>query len=307
MKRMKTYTVACLSRRRHRPRADGRGEPRARRGGRLHGFRVDEVHPPFAGEAVSRYGHPLPLDTRAACRTADAVLVALDAGAGARGREGRARPHWRVQRVPAGRTATSPIVSPLDDELEPFVVRARIRPRPLPPRAVDRRRRRRRRGRTSSTGRPSGIPASSVERAVAGEALPRLMNAPERLLRRRHPAAHAELVSDLAAAAGTARRIVASGRLSHDGPGVFGPTHGSAPDIAGQGVANPSGMLLAASLMLGEGLGERRGRGDARAGGVVRAGPGVRTPTSTARAGASTTRDFTDAVLELMPSRRAPT
>ena len=45
--------------------------------GRLHGFGIDELHPPFAGEAVARHGHPLPASTRAACRQADAVLVAL--------------------------------------------------------------------------------------------------------------------------------------------------------------------------------------------------------------------------------------
>ncbi len=52
-------------------------------------------------------------------------------------------------------------------------------------------------------------------------------------------------------------RMVASGRMSANGTGIFGPTHGSAPEIAGQGVANPMAMLLAASVMLGEGLGER--------------------------------------------------
>ena len=30
----------------------------------LHGFCVDEVHPPFAGEAMTRDGHPLPPATR---------------------------------------------------------------------------------------------------------------------------------------------------------------------------------------------------------------------------------------------------
>ena len=54
-----------------------------------------------------------------------------------------------------------------------------------------------------------------------------------------------------------ARRVLAWGRLAEDGPGIFGPSHGTAVDIAGQGVADPSSMLLAAALMLGEGLGER--------------------------------------------------
>jgi 3-isopropylmalate dehydrogenase len=39
------------------------------------------------------------------------------------------------------------------------------------------------------------------------------------------------------------------------GPGLFEPVHGSAPDIAGQGIANPLAMLLSAALMLRHGLG----------------------------------------------------
>jgi len=35
---------------------------------------------------------------------------------------------------------------------------------------------------------------------------------------------------------------------------VFEPVHGSAPDIAGQGIANPLAMFLSAALMLRHGL-----------------------------------------------------
>jgi 3-isopropylmalate dehydrogenase len=38
-------------------------------------------------------------------------------------------------------------------------------------------------------------------------------------------------------------------------PGVFEPVHGSAPDIAGQGIANPLAMFLSAAMMLRHGLG----------------------------------------------------
>lgn len=40
-----------------------------------------------------------------------------------------------------------------------------------------------------------------------------------------------------------------------DGPGLFEPVHGSAPDIAGRGVANPLAMFLSAAMMLRHGLG----------------------------------------------------
>jgi 3-isopropylmalate dehydrogenase len=42
------------------------------------------------------------------------------------------------------------------------------------------------------------------------------------------------------------------------GPGLFEPVHGSAPDIAGQGVANPLAMFLSAALMLRHGFGMDR-------------------------------------------------
>jgi len=38
-------------------------------------------------------------------------------------------------------------------------------------------------------------------------------------------------------------------------PGLFEPVHGSAPDIAGTGAANPLAMFLSAALMLRHGLG----------------------------------------------------
>jgi 3-isopropylmalate dehydrogenase len=48
----------------------------------------------------------------------------------------------------------------------------------------------------------------------------------------------------------------ANGRSPGGGsPGLFEPVHGSAPDIAGQGVANPLAMFLSAAMMLRHGLG----------------------------------------------------
>jgi 3-isopropylmalate dehydrogenase len=50
-----------------------------------------------------------------------------------------------------------------------------------------------------------------------------------------------------------------------DAHGMFQPSHGSAPDIAGQGIANPTGMILSAGMML-EWLGERHNLQSARDG-----------------------------------------
>ena len=40
------------------------------------------------------------------------------------------------------------------------------------------------------------------------------------------------------------------------GQGLFEPIHGSAPDLAGQGVANPIGTILSAAMLLRHSLGE---------------------------------------------------
>ncbi|HWG09262.1 MAG TPA: 3-isopropylmalate dehydrogenase [Solirubrobacteraceae bacterium] len=45
------------------------------------------------------------------------------------------------------------------------------------------------------------------------------------------------------------------GGADGSGPGLFEPVHGSAPDIAGQGIANPLAMFLSAAMMLRHGLG----------------------------------------------------
>jgi tartrate dehydrogenase/decarboxylase/D-malate dehydrogenase len=52
-------------------------------------------------------------------------------------------------------------------------------------------------------------------------------------------------------------------------PSLFEPVHGSAPDIAGKGIANPTGAILSAAMML-EWLGESAGAGQMR-GAVERA------------------------------------
>lgn len=50
--------------------------------------------------------------------------------------------------------------------------------------------------------------------------------------------------------------ILPSASLSADGPGIFEPIHGSAPDIAGTGKANPLGMLASVAMMLDHALGQ---------------------------------------------------
>ena len=64
-----------------------------------------------------------------------------------------------------------------------------------------------------------------------------------------------DILSDEAAMLTGSLGMLPSASLGGDGPGLFEPVHGSAPDIAGQGVANPVGMILSAALLLRHGLG----------------------------------------------------
>jgi 3-isopropylmalate dehydrogenase len=64
-----------------------------------------------------------------------------------------------------------------------------------------------------------------------------------------------DILSDVAAAIAGGLGLAASASLGDDGPGLFEPVHGSAPDIAGKGVANPTAMLRTVALMLRYGLG----------------------------------------------------
>ena len=61
-----------------------------------------------------------------------------------------------------------------------------------------------------------------------------------------------DILSDLAGAVAGSIGIAPAGNLNpeRDFPSMFEPVHGSAPDIAGQGVANPLGAIWSASMML---------------------------------------------------------
>jgi tartrate dehydrogenase/decarboxylase / D-malate dehydrogenase len=61
-----------------------------------------------------------------------------------------------------------------------------------------------------------------------------------------------DLLSEVTAAIAGAIGIAPSANLNPEGkyPSLFEPIHGSAPDIAGEGLANPSGAIWAAAMML---------------------------------------------------------
>jgi 3-isopropylmalate dehydrogenase len=64
-----------------------------------------------------------------------------------------------------------------------------------------------------------------------------------------------DILSDEASVVTGSLGLLPSASIGGEGPGLFEPVHGSAPDIAGQGIANPLAMFLSAALMLRHGLG----------------------------------------------------
>jgi 3-isopropylmalate dehydrogenase len=61
-----------------------------------------------------------------------------------------------------------------------------------------------------------------------------------------------DIVTDLGAAIAGGIGLAASGNLNVDGtaPSMFEPVHGSAPDIAGQGLADPTATVLSVAMLL---------------------------------------------------------
>ena len=108
-----------------------------------------------------------------------------------------------------------------------------------------------------------------------------------------------DILSDVAAGVTGGLGLAASASLGAGRPGIFEPVHGSAPDIAGTGIANPAAMLRSAALMLAHGLDEpaEAARLEAAVDAALASTP---TPDLGGRA---TTAEFADAVLRELPSR----
>ena len=58
-----------------------------------------------------------------------------------------------------------------------------------------------------------------------------------------------DILSDEAAVLSGSLGLLPSASIG-DGPGLFEPVHGSAPDIAGRGLANPIGAIASAAMLL---------------------------------------------------------
>jgi 3-isopropylmalate dehydrogenase len=98
--------------------------------------------------------------------------------------------------------------------------------------------------------------------------------------------------------------LLPSASLGDGRRGLYEPIHGSAPDIAGRGIANPLGMILSVALLLRHSLDLGR-EANALEHAVSQAlRSGVRTPDlATSDAGVVSTREAAEAVLRALPGR----
>ncbi len=107
-----------------------------------------------------------------------------------------------------------------------------------------------------------------------------------------------DILTDLGAAVSGSLGIAPSGNINPERkyPSMFEPIHGSAPDIAGKGVANPIGAIWAGALMLDH-LGVREGH-DLIVGAIERVMASAGGPRTPDLGGKATTRDVTNAILQ---------
>ena len=106
-----------------------------------------------------------------------------------------------------------------------------------------------------------------------------------------------DILSDESAMLTGSLGMLPSASLGADGPGVFEPVHGSAPDIAGTGAANPLATFLSAAMMLRDGLGMEDEATAVEAAVEAALGSGLRTADLGASADAVGTEEMTAAVL----------
>ncbi|HEX8085017.1 MAG TPA: 3-isopropylmalate dehydrogenase [Solirubrobacteraceae bacterium] len=104
-----------------------------------------------------------------------------------------------------------------------------------------------------------------------------------------------DILSDEAAMITGSIGMLPSASLGDPGtPGLFEPVHGSAPDIAGQGIANPLAMFLSVAMMLRHGLGREEAAAAVESAVDKALEAGLRTRDL---GGEATTAQATDAVL----------
>jgi 3-isopropylmalate dehydrogenase len=98
------------------------------------------------------------------------------------------------------------------------------------------------------------FPAVELEHILVDNAAMALVSSPSRFDVIVTENMFGDILSDEAAMITGSIGMLPSASLGGEGPALFEPVHGSAPDIAGAGIANPLAMFLSVALMLRRGL-----------------------------------------------------
>ncbi len=109
--------------------------------------------------------------------------------------------------------------------------------------------------RETVTGLAGGFPNVELDHMLVDNAAMQLVSDPSRFDVILTENMFGDILSDESAMLTGSLGMLPSASLGAEGPGVFEPVHGSAPDIAGTGAANPLATILSAAMMLRDGLG----------------------------------------------------
>lgn len=141
-------------------------------------------------------------------------------------------------------------------------------------------------------------PEVEAERQHADAAVMNLVRMPERFDVVVASNLFGDILTDLAGLLAGGLGLAPSANLNPPRrfPSMFEPVHGSAPDIAGKGIANPTAAILSAAMML-EWLGEPQSAAEIRSAVERTLAAGHRTPDL---GGTLSTSEFTDRVLEAL-------
>jgi 3-isopropylmalate dehydrogenase len=142
----------------------------------------------------------------------------------------------------------------------------------------------------------AGYPDVTVEDMLVDNAAMQLASAPEQFDVIVTENMFGDILSDLAAAVTGGLGLAPSASLGDSGPGLFEPVHGSAPDIAGRGIANPAAMLRSVALLLEHAAGQP----DAAAAVEAAVDSAIEHAPTADLGGTATTDEFTGAVVSAL-------